>query len=79
MIIKWACSTSPADKTAEAPVDVPTGWDPRTNQQPTGLLITACGGSCCSTPHPPRIKNDTQHKLGVIFYAGGGGRTHTCY
>ena len=27
-----------AAKTKVSPVDIPTGWDPRTKQQPTGLI-----------------------------------------
>ena len=36
-------------------VDIPTNWDPRTNQQPTGLLIALPSAvPCCSRPtgHP---------------------------
>ena len=33
-----------AAKTKVSPVDIPTGWDPRTKQQPTGLIAyPACG------------------------------------
>ena len=32
------CS-NPAAPAACTPVDIPIGWDPRTNQKPTGLLI----------------------------------------
>ena len=28
-----------AAKTKISPVDIPTGWDPRTKQQPTGLIV----------------------------------------
>ena len=32
-------------------VDIPTDWDPRTNQQPTGLLIALPAAvPCCSNP-----------------------------
>ena len=32
-------------------LDIPMGWDSRTNQQPTGLLIARpLAGSCCSSP-----------------------------
>ena len=34
-----------AAKTKVSPVDIPTGWDPRTKQQPTGLIAyPAYGG-----------------------------------
>ena len=40
-----------AAKTKVSPVDIPTGWDPRTKQQPTGLLLTLpTAGPCCSNP-----------------------------
>ena len=33
-----------AAKTEVSPVDIPTGWNPRTKQQPTGLIACpACG------------------------------------
>jgi hypothetical protein len=33
-----------AAKTKISPVDIPTGWNPRTKQQPTGLIAyPACG------------------------------------
>ena len=36
---------------AASTVDIPTGWDPRTKQQPTGLLLTLpAAGPCCSNP-----------------------------
>ena len=40
-----------AAKTKISPVDIPTGRDPRTKQQPTGLIAyPACGRPCCSNP-----------------------------
>ena len=34
-------------------VDIPTRWEPRTNQSPTGALIAfAALGTCCSSPVP---------------------------
>ena len=36
---------------AASTVDIPTGWDPRTKQQPTGrLLALPAAGPCCSNP-----------------------------
>ena len=35
---------------AATPVDVPTGWDPRTKQQSTGLLFATYRWPCCSIP-----------------------------
>ena len=32
------------------PVDIPTGWDPRTKQQSTGLLFATYRWPCCSIP-----------------------------
>ena len=35
-------------------IDIPTHWEPRTNQSPTGALIAfAALGTCCSSPVPP--------------------------
>ena len=33
-----------AAKTKVSPVDIPTGWDPRTKQQPTGLIACPAYG-----------------------------------
>ena len=66
--------------TAFALVDIPTGWDPRTNQQPTGLLIALPSAvPCCSRPtgHPPNKKNPPMQSISGFF--GGvpsGTRTH---
>ena len=52
-------------KTGLAPVDIPTGWDPRTNQQPTGLLVAAYRRPCC--PTPTTGKKAPQLRLGGFF------------
>ena len=40
-------------KTAVIPVDIPSRWEPRTNQSPTGALIAfAALGTPCSSPVP---------------------------
>ena len=39
------------------PVDIPSRWEPRTNQSPTGALIAfAALGTCCSRPVPSTTK-----------------------
>ena len=41
----------PGPDAAVSPLDIPEGWDPRTNQQPTGLLIALPAAvPCCSNP-----------------------------
>ena len=49
-------------------VDIPTRWEPRTNQSPTGALIAfAALGTCCSRPVPPTTKNPQTEWSGGIF------------
>ena len=58
-------------------IDIPTHWEPRTNQSPTGALIAfAALGTCCSSPVPPTTKKVPRPKgLGT---RGGRYRTRTC-
>ena len=56
--------------TAFALVDIPTDWDPRTNQQPTGLLIALPSAvPCCSRPTraPRQIKNPPMQSISTAF------------
>ena len=49
--------TSP--KRSGTPVDIPNGWDPRTNKQPTGLFVALPAAvPCFSSPtgHPTKEK-----------------------
>ena len=47
----------PGPDAAASPLDIPGGWDPRTNQQPTGLLIALPAAvPCCSNPSGSGIK-----------------------
>ena len=51
----WLCRRPagilPGPDAAVSPLDIPEGWDPRTNQQPTGLLIALPAAvPCCSNP-----------------------------
>lgn len=42
------------------------------------IMVRTIGRPCCSTPLLRKIKkNDLKPELGVIFYAGEGGRTLT--
>ena len=41
------------------------------------IMVRTVGRPCCSTPLLRKIKNDLKPELGVIFYAGEGGRTLT--
>ena len=52
---RWLCrrpaGIPPGPDAAASPLDIPEGWDPRTNQQPTGLLIALPAAvPCCSNP-----------------------------
>ena len=51
------CCRGPAGPAACTPVDIPTGWDPRTNQKPTGLLIAPpAAGPPCTGLRLPSIR-----------------------
>ena len=51
-------------------VDIPTDWDPRTNQQPTGLLIALPAAvPCCSNPSGSWIKRKLRvSRHGVLLF-----------
>ena len=50
-------TTKKSPDRSRIPVDIPTGWEPRTNQSPTGALIAfAALGTCCSRPVPSTTK-----------------------
>ena len=43
--------------TAVLPLDIPTGWEPRTNKSPTGAFVAPPAvGPCCSSPLPHQEK-----------------------
>ena len=67
----------PGPDAAASPLDIPEGWDPRTNQQPTGLLIALPAAvPYCSNPSGS-IKSKTPCLLtrSFAFYGPGGIRT----
>ena len=70
-------SLSLRSSAAAVPVDIPDSWDPRTKQQPTGLIACRLRAAVLFDPLLRKIKNDPKPKLEVIFYAGEGGRTLT--
>ena len=56
--------------TAFVLVDIHTDWDPRTNQQPTGLLIALPSAvPCCSRPtgHAHQIKKPPMQSISTAF------------
>ena len=68
---------------AATPVDVPTGWDPRTKQQSTGLLFATYRWPCCSIPVrviaaatavdiPSRWDPNTKKEPTGLFFAACG-------
>ena len=64
------------------PYGLANGGLPRTERQPAGLIARpAEQGRAVRPAHTPQIKKETPpDKLEeFLFYAGGGGRTHTCY
>ena len=49
------------------PVDIPTGWEPRTNKNPTGVFVAPPAvGPCCSSPLPHR-KRKTSTQCVLVF------------
>ena len=51
-------------KRSGTPVDVPNGWDPRTNKQPTGLFVTPpLAGPCCSSSTEKHKRKKTKNRL----------------
>ena len=63
---------------AAVPVDIPDSWDPRTKQQPTGLIACRLRAAVLFDPSSPQDKKMTPSlSLGPFFYAGEGGRTLT--
>ena len=71
-----ACCSSPTGhptRERSPPVDILKGWNPRTNQQPTGLLIALPSAvPCCSSPTgiPPPNKKIRRCKASADFLVG---------
>ena len=53
---KWPQAWAWGRATASAPVDIPTGWDPRTKQQPTGLIACRLRAAVLFDPSSPQDK-----------------------
>ena len=54
-VILGSSPTGHPTKESGTPVDIPNGWDPRTNKQPTGLFVALPAAvPCFSSPtgHP---------------------------
>ena len=72
--IRFACcgqcsTTKKSPDRSRIPVDIPTGWEPRTNQSPTGALIAfAALGTCCSSPVPSTTKKSPDR---MVWGCGG--------
>ena len=67
-----SCS-NPAAPAACTPVDVPTGWDPRTNQKPTGLLIAPPAARPVLFQIPLRRLKKTSTQSVLVFLVGAAG------
>ena len=51
------------------PVDIPTGWEPRTNKSPTGAFVAPPAvGPCCSSPLPHRKRKTSTHCVLVFLF-----------
>ena len=60
--------------TAVLPLDIPTGWEPRTNKSPTGAFVAPPAvGPCCSSPLPHRKRKTSTHC--VLVFLGADKRT----
>ena len=67
-----SCS-NPAAPAACTPVDVPTGWDPRTYQKPTGLLIAPPAARPVLFQIPLRRLKKTSTQSVLVFLVGAAG------
>ena len=68
----------PGPDAAASPLDIPEGWDPRTKQQPTGLIACpACGSAVLfeSLRVLNKKKTPCQQTRSFAFYGPGGIRT----
>ena len=68
----WLCrrpaGIPPGPDAAASPLDIPGGWDPRTDQQPTGLLIALPAAvPCCSNPSRSIKRKLRVSRHGVFF------------
>ena len=53
-------------------VDIPTGWDPRTKQQSTGLLFATYRWPPCSIPRTGCMKKSLILRSGILFMTRTG-------
>ena len=57
---------------AATPVDVPTGWDPRANQSPTGALVTVLCTAALFDSRTGQIKNALARMRKGVFMTRTG-------
>ena len=58
------------------PVDVPTGWDPNTKKEPTGLFFAACGRPCSFDSSYGLHEKIPDPKIRDFIHDPYGNRTH---
>ena len=70
----WPCSfdSSYGLHDAATTVDVPTGWDPRANQSPTGALATALRTAALFDSRTGQIKNALARMRKGVFMTRTG-------
>ena len=61
---------------AVLPVDIPTGWEPRTKQQPTGLLLTLLRRAVLFKSSYPHKKEKTYERMLPGRHSYGLGTAH---
>ena len=64
-----------ANAAAATTVDIPTGWDPRANQSPTGALVAVLRTAALFDSRAGQIKNPPS-ECSRDFYDPYGNRTH---
>ena len=70
------CSIPVRVKTAATTVDIPTGWDPNTKKEPTGLFFAACGRPCSFDSSYGLHEKIPDPKIRDFIHDPYGNRTH---
>ena len=65
-----------ANAAADTTVDIPTGWDPNTKKEPTGLFFAACGRPCSFDSSYGLHEKIPDPKIRDFIHDPYGNRTH---
>ena len=65
-----------ANAAAATTVDIPTGWDPNTKKEPTGLFFAACGRPCSFDSSYGLHEKIPDPKIRDFIHDPYGNRTH---